>query len=75
MSYWIVDRTLPGLVGTAVWSLVLLVSHRRMKRHIRAVTDAQTAHIMRLTDLQTARLEAMHAAAVDATASDPGERT
>ncbi len=43
MSFWIVDRCAPGVVGSLVVAAAVWVSHRLLKRHISRVADEQTA--------------------------------
>ncbi len=47
MSFWLVDRYLPGLAVSATWmpfwTLALWLLHRNLKRHITRTTDRQTA--------------------------------
>ena len=43
MGFWIVDRLLPGLVGSAIVSAVVWLSHARTRRHMTKVTERQTA--------------------------------
>ena len=45
MSYWWVDRTLPGIVGGIAVSLPVWVSHILLRRHVSRVTDKQTADL------------------------------
>jgi len=51
---------LPGLVTSAIWmplwTLALWLSHRKLRRHVDRVTEAQNEHIDRLTADQTAAL-------------------
>lgn len=56
MTFWLVDRMLPGVASSAIWASVLWVSHRRLRRHVEQVTRAQTQHIDELTEQQTATL-------------------
>jgi hypothetical protein len=60
MAYWWIDRTLPGVVASAVWmpiwTAALWLSHRKLRRHVDQVTKQQNAHIERLTASQTAEL-------------------
>jgi hypothetical protein len=56
LSFWWVDRFLPDLAASAAWATVLFVLHRRMKRHVDSLTDAQTRHIDELTRRQTLNL-------------------
>jgi hypothetical protein len=56
VAYWWLERTLPGIVASAIWAVVLWVSHRRLWRHIIHVTEQQNQHIDRLTAEQTAAL-------------------
>lgn len=37
LSYWFVDRFLPGLSSSAVWALVVYGLHRSLKRHVTKV--------------------------------------
>lgn len=59
-SFWWVDRTLPGVVASAlwvpVWTTLLWLSHRKTRRHIDTVTEQQDRHLERLTADQTAAL-------------------
>ena len=56
MSFWWIDRTLPGIVGGIAVSLPVWVSHLLLRRHITRVTERQNEHIEKLTDEQTAAL-------------------
>ena len=56
MSYWLIDRTLPGVAASAIWALALWVSHRKLGTRLDAVIDRQNEHIDRLTAEQTAAL-------------------
>ena len=53
MSFWIVDRCLPGLVTSAVWAAVLWISHRKLWRRIEKLIAEQTAELSARRDPQT----------------------
>jgi uncharacterized membrane protein YciS (DUF1049 family) len=60
MSYWIVDRLLPGVVaGVIASSLIgafMWVDRRLIKRHIDRAAERQNAHFDQMTAEQTAAL-------------------
>ena len=47
MTFWLVDRALPGVISGLVVAVVVSVSHVRLWRHITRVTDRQTARLER----------------------------
>jgi hypothetical protein len=45
MSFWWVDRVAPGVVASTIWWSALGLSHLRLRRYIRRLTDRQTEHL------------------------------
>jgi hypothetical protein len=45
MSFWWIDRTLPGIVGGLAVSLPVWISHFWLKRHVTRTADRQTADL------------------------------
>ena len=43
MSFWLVDRALPGVFSGALMALAVAVSHVLLRQHITRATDRQTA--------------------------------
>lgn len=43
MSFWWLDRTLPGVVASLIISVLVWVSHARLRKHITKTADRQTA--------------------------------
>jgi hypothetical protein len=62
MGFWWTDRALPGLASSAIWAVVLWVSHHRLRRHVDRITEQQTRRIEKLTLQQTAELRGQEAA-------------
>lgn len=44
-SFWIVDRCLPGVVASAVWAVVLWLSHRHLWHRVEKLIADQTAEL------------------------------
>ena len=42
MAYWLVDRTLPGVVGSLIVVAAVGLSHVLLKRHVTRTTADQT---------------------------------
>ena len=57
MSYWFVDRTLPGIVGALIVAAAVSLSHILLRRYFRGLTGEQTAHFDQATAQQTAELK------------------
>lgn len=45
MSFWWIDRTLPGIIGSVVVAAAVGLSHYLLKRHVTKVTADQTAEL------------------------------
>lgn len=45
MSYWWVDRFLPGALAGLLVTAVVALSHIRLRRHITQLTEDQTAEL------------------------------
>ena len=60
MTYWLVDRCLPGVVASLIITAAVAASHLLMKRHVTQVTERQNTHIEELTASQTAELSGGH---------------
>lgn len=56
MSYWLVDRFLPGLSSGVTMAAVMWVSHLLLRRHITRVAREQTEHFDTVTAEQTKTL-------------------
>ncbi len=52
-SFWIVDRCLPGVVASAVWAVVLWLSHRHLWHRVEKLIADQTAELTAKRDPQT----------------------
>lgn len=45
MGSWFIGKVLPGLTTSAVWAVLLWVSHRKLWRRIEKLTNDQTAEL------------------------------
>jgi hypothetical protein len=50
VGFWWVDRVLPGVVASSIWWTALGVSHSRLRRYIRKLTERQTEHLTEKMD-------------------------
>jgi hypothetical protein len=55
-SFWWIDRTLPGVVGSLIVGAFVGLSHWLLKRHITRTTERQDERIEQLTADQTAAI-------------------
>ena len=65
MSFWIVDRCLPGVVGSLIVTAAVWVSHVLLRRHVTRTTERQNVHLRQMTDEQTTALSGGEARADD----------
>jgi hypothetical protein len=64
LTYWIIDRMLPGLIPSLIMAALVRVSHIRLKRHITATADRQAGDLLQARSAAEATLGAVQTLAV-----------